>query len=134
MVDERVTDGRRIGELLASELTGLETGPLAAVTLVDVDADAEATADGTRAYRLAYRGDPVAAVTLFPDAVEIRFASSATDDLDPATAIARTREDVRVRSGADGPIVTVRSGAAVKPAVDVVRAVLRGLDGGEGGE
>jgi hypothetical protein len=55
MVEDRLTDGRRIAELLASELDGLG-GALAAVAVVDADRDAEATPDGAYAYRVVRRG------------------------------------------------------------------------------
>lgn len=55
MVDDRLTDGRRIAELLASELDGLGD-ELAAVAVSDADRDAEATPDGAYAYRVTLHG------------------------------------------------------------------------------
>jgi|GEM_PF-105886 len=50
MVDDEITDGRRIAELLASELTGRRDGELAALSVVDADRDVEPTVGGARAY------------------------------------------------------------------------------------
>ncbi|WP_152042832.1 hypothetical protein [Salinigranum salinum] len=54
MVDDRLTDGRRIAQLLASELDGLG-GVLAAVAVTDADRDADPTPDGAYAYRVTLR-------------------------------------------------------------------------------
>lgn len=111
MVDDRITDGTRIAELLASEVTGLETGPLAALSVVDADRDATPSESGTTAYRIAHDDVPVAAVVLFPDAVEIRRCdgswSVSTTELDGVST--------------DGDRLRIAYGAAVKRAVDVLR-------------
>ena len=68
MVEDRVADGKRIAQLLSSELSGRETGPLASVAVVEADPSAEPAPEGTLAYRVA-RGDrPVGAVLLYPEA------------------------------------------------------------------
>ena len=72
MVQDRITDGTRIAQLLSSELTGLQTGVLSDVAVVDVDRDAEPSPDGTPAYRVAFRDEAIATVFLFPSGVEIR--------------------------------------------------------------
>jgi hypothetical protein len=133
MVEDRVTDGRRIGELLASEVSGLATGVLAEATLVDVDADAEPSSTGTAAYRIAVREEPVGAVVLYPDGVELTLegASGAVGGSTGATTVAdlEGRDDIRIRETGGAAVVTISSGAAVKPAVDVLRAVLRARSG-----
>jgi len=53
MVADRLRDGTRIAQLVASELTG-DRGRLAAVVVVDADPDVEPTADGAVAYRVAH--------------------------------------------------------------------------------
>ncbi|GAA0518059.1 hypothetical protein SAMN04488066_1198 [Halorubrum aquaticum] len=51
MVEDRLTDGVRIGQLLASEVTG-DRGRLRGLDVTDADPDVEPTADGALAFRL----------------------------------------------------------------------------------
>lgn len=108
MVQDRVSDGKRIAQLLASELTGLETGPLGAVTVADADGDAMPSDGGTFAYRITASDRAVATVTLYPEYAELAFAvePAATEAFDPA---------------GESPTVSVTDGAAVKDAVDLIR-------------
>lgn len=122
MVEERVTDGTRIAELLASELHGRTDGALARVAVVDAVEDVEPTADGTVAYRIAVDGDAVAAVNVHPERVHLAFAEGQAVAADAAADV-----DLRVRPKATRPpetLVFVGSGAAVKRAADVVAAVV----------
>jgi hypothetical protein len=145
MVDERVTDGTRIAELLASELHGRADGGLDRVRVVDAVEDQEPTADGTLAYRLATvsdtgeaRGEPdsgaehaedadgdgrrVAAVYVQPERVRIEFR-----DAPGAAAAAASERDLRTRpAGGEPPrtLVFVESGAATKPAAEAVGVTL----------
>ncbi len=66
MVKDRIADGRRIGQLLASELTGLQRGPLADVSVVDADRDVDPTPDGAFAYRVTADDAEVAVVEVTP--------------------------------------------------------------------
>ena len=50
MVEDSVADGRRIAELLASEVDGRVDGALAALAVVNADRSAAGTPDGERAY------------------------------------------------------------------------------------
>lgn len=109
MVRERITDGERIAELLASELAGVETGRLAHVELVDAVGTAEPSSDGVRAYGVAYCGEPFASVELYPERVELRLERGEWPD------------DVTER---DGRTLEVDHAAGVKGAVDAVRAAL----------
>jgi hypothetical protein len=142
MVDDRLTDGRRIAELLASELDGLGDD-LAAVAVSDADRDAEATPDGAYAYRVTIRGggaatdgspgstdgtdDPreareLAVVFVQPDRARVEFVVA--QDVAAATGDA---EGLRVRPKAVRPprtLVFVEDGAAVKRAVAVFEAVV----------
>lgn len=103
MVEDRVTDGKRVAQLLASELTGLETGPLGAVDVTDADPTAEPSPAGTAAYRVTAAGAPVGTVVMYPERVVVDLGD---DEL------------------------VVDSGAAVKQVVDTVRERLRGaVDG-----
>ena len=103
MVEDVVDDPTRIAQLLASELTGLETGRLAAVSVTDADRSAEPSPDGTRAYGVVYDGDQIGEVGLFPD-----------------TAVLELTLD-----GPDGPVqYEIETGAGVKGAVDWLRDAL----------
>lgn len=56
MVQDRLSDGKRIAQLLASELTG-DQSTLANVVVADADPDVEATEDGAFAYRVVHVAD-----------------------------------------------------------------------------
>ena len=128
MVADRLADGVRIAELLASEVTGNESG-LRGLTVVDADRDVEPTADGALAYRIAREGDdgasgsdaPVAEVYVQPDRARIE-ALAAPD----AVADAAREADLRVRPKAVRPprtLVFVEDGAAVKRALTALEAL-----------
>jgi hypothetical protein len=114
MVENRITDGKRIGQLLASELTGLERGPLGKVSVVDADPDVEPDDDGALAYRIEADGEPLGTVAVTPKTARLQ--------LESATAVAPERDDVTVEE--DGTVVVAHSGAAVKALVDVVADAL----------
>lgn len=124
-VDETVTDGERIAELLRAELDGRSDG---ALVRFDVEAppgdDAlERVQDGpgAPAFRVTNADRPVATVAAQPD----RALVTATHRAD--VAFERAREvGLRARPrGTDPPatLVFVESGGAVKRAVDVLVAV-----------
>jgi hypothetical protein len=112
MVKDRIADGRRIGQLLASELTGLQRGPLTDVSVVDADRDVEPTPDGAFAYRVTADDTEVAVVEVTPETARLI--------LEREPAAVPDRDDITV----DGTTVVVHSGAAVKAAVDVLEATL----------
>lgn len=114
MVKDSISDGRRIGQLLASELTGLQRGPLSNVSVVDADRDVEPTPEGAFAYRVAADGTEVAVVEVTPETARLVL------NQEPETA--PERDDLTV----DGATVVVHSGAAVKAAVDVLEQSLSG--------
>lgn len=111
MVDDRVTDATRVAQLLASELTGLEVGPLETVDVTDADPDAEPSPEGTVAYRVTADGESVGTVLLYPDRVVADLGVEGS---------ARTTDDELV----------VESGAAVKRVVDAIRERLGDAAGG----
>ncbi len=111
MVENRITDGKRIAQLLASELTGLSEGVLAAIDLADVDRDAEPTQAGTLAYRITYEGEPIADVFLFPSSVVVRLLDER-----------QWPEDAPLRE--NGEQLRIEYGAAVKGAVDAIRLLV----------
>jgi hypothetical protein len=130
MVDDRLTDGRRIAELLASELDGLG-GELAGVAVTDPDRDVSPTPDGAFAYRVANRGSDgtetaLAEVFVQPDRARVEFGVAPE-----AAADAAADQNLRVRPKAVRPprtLVFVEDGAAVKRAVAVFEAVVGSLD------
>ncbi|WP_318569134.1 hypothetical protein [Salinigranum marinum] len=147
MVDDRLTDGRRIAELLASELDGLGD-ELAAVAVGDADRDAAATPEGAYAYRVTLHGGgstedaddtddaddspgvrELAVVFVQPNRARVEFV--AAQDVAAATGDA---EGLRVRPKAVRPprtLVFVEDGAAVKRAVAVFEAVVAAVGDAE---
>ena len=138
MVADRLTDGVRIGQLLASEVSGNE-GRLRALSLADADPDVEPTADGALAYRIvrAVDGDAteadggvVAEVYVQPDRVRVEFVGAdaeGPDDLPTVTASAADEAGLRVRPKAVRPprtLVFVEDGAQVKRALPVLEAAV----------
>jgi len=120
MVETRIEDGHRIAQLLASEITGRETGPLAEMAVVDADPDVTPTADGAFAYGIDHDGDRLADCYVQPNRayLEVRRGVDAAAD-------SAAENDLRVRPRAVDPphaLVFVESGAAVKRAVDVLIA------------
>lgn len=115
MVEDRVTDGRRIAELLASEVRGRSDGPLGALSVVDVR-DVEPTSDGARAYRIAAGDDRIASVHVHPEGVALAVAGGWEIG---ATARAAGLA-VRPADERGDTVVCVPSGAAVKRARDVL--------------
>ncbi|TKX46889.1 hypothetical protein EXE41_08480 [Halorubrum sp. SD690R] len=133
MVTDRLADGVRIAQLLASEVTGNESR-LRGLTVADADPDVEPTADGALAYRIVRERDgspdgdasaetdpTVAEVYVQPDRARIE-AVAAPD----AVADAAREVDLRVRPKAVRPprtLVFVEDGAGVKRALAVLEAV-----------
>ena len=115
MVERRIADGKRIGQLLASEITGLSVGVLAELSVTGADTDATPSETGTRAYRVARDGTVVAELWLYPGHAELRLTG---DRGWPETAGGRTV----TREGAGG--LRIETGAGVKQAVDALRTVL----------
>lgn len=124
MGTDRVTDGHRIAELLASELESGTTSSALAVT--DANPDVEPTPDGTLAYRVRDErsDDAIAEVFVQPDRAYVEFRVGPDD-----AAAAAEAADLRVRPKAVAPprtIVFVENGAQVKWVLPVFSAVLDG--------
>lgn len=141
MVDERLRDGKRIAQLLASELTG-DRDDLAAVAVTDPNPDVEPTADGAFAYAVTLVDDPdeltvgprgrvdaegvtgrkLAEAFVQADRARVEFV------LEPDAAAEAAREaDLRVRPKAVRPprtLVFVEDGAQVKWILPVFEAVV----------
>jgi hypothetical protein len=120
MVEERLTDGRRIAQVLASEVTG-HGDALAALSVTDADPGVEPTPDGAFAYGIDRNGDRVASVFVQPDRVRVEFERG----VDVAADAAR-EAGLRVRPKAVEPprtLVFVEDGAQVKWLLSALRAV-----------
>ncbi|WP_255167640.1 hypothetical protein [Natrononativus amylolyticus] len=126
MVEKRITDGRRIAELLSSELDGRTDDELRRMAVANVDDAVEATADGGRAYDVERDGERFARVFVHPDRVRLEFDSGREAAVEAATDL-----ELRTRPKASQPpktLVFVESGAEVKRATDVVQAASRALE------
>jgi hypothetical protein len=138
MVEERTTDGKRIAQLLSSEIASREDSGLDALEIVNADADVEPSPDGGLAYEIARKGgetgdeaddetagkadDVLASVYVQEDRVRIDFREEADTAAETAESAG-----LRVRPKAVQPpqtIVFVEDGAEVKDATDVFVAVL----------
>ncbi|GGL26475.1 hypothetical protein GCM10009037_07600 [Halarchaeum grantii] len=124
MVERELSDGVRIAQLLASELTGRELGPFADVTVTDADPDVEATPEGARAYAVTRGDERVATVFVQPERARVELFVG----LDAAT---RAADDagLRARPRAATPpalLVFVENGAHAKRVLDVFEAALAG--------
>ncbi|WP_436932219.1 hypothetical protein [Halosimplex halobium] len=118
MVEDRVTDGKRIAQLLSSELSGRDRGVLGDVSVVDADPDTEPAPEGTVGYAVTARGERVGTVRLYPEAATL---SVEGDLLADQVADAVEGPDLAVT---DDGAVRIESGAAVKRAVDALVAGL----------
>ena len=144
MVEESVADGRRIAELLSSEVDGRVDGVLDRLAVVNPDRSAEGTPDGERAYDVARsvdgawddartrhtpddaKSELLAEVYVHEDRARIEFR-------DGQDAAAGTAEELglRVRPKAVRPprtLVFVENGAEVKRAVDAVEDATNAVD------
>ncbi len=146
MVQDRLRDGTRIAQLLASELTG-NRGRLESVVVVEANPDVEPTADGALAYRIVLvstpeaitleRGQttldeeieaeprPVASVFVQPERARIEFTLAP----DTAAELAE-KADLRTRPKAVEPprtLVFLEDGAAAKQVLPVFEAVVEAV-------
>lgn len=120
MVEDRITDGERIAELLASEVTGLAVEPFDAVAVVDADRDATPSPEGTFAYRIAVDDEPIGSVFLHPDHARVDLSVPLAADVgDAAVGVERTETETTLR---------IPSGAAVKPARDLIAAAVAAVE------
>ena len=120
MVEKRLTDGRRIAQLLASEVTG-HGDDLEPLSVTDADPDVEPTPDGAFAYGIDRDGDRVAAVFVQPDRIRVEFERAVDIAADAAG-----EAGLRVRPKAVEPprtLVLVEDGAQVKWLLSALRAV-----------
>jgi hypothetical protein len=131
MVPDKLTSGVRIGQLLASELSG-DQGRLRAFALTDADPDVEPTPDGALAYGVVRDGDLVAEAYVQPDRLRLEFVADGGDsetDAPALAAAAAANAGLRVRPKAVHPprtLVFVEDGAQVKRALSVFEALAEG--------
>jgi hypothetical protein len=117
MVEDRITDGRRIAQLLASEVDG-RAGALADLSVTNARRDVEPTADGARAYDVELDGEAVATAFVQPDRVRIEVSRAPERVLSVAADAG-----LRARPKATRPprtVVFVETGAEVKRATDAL--------------
>ena len=120
MSADRVRDGVRIAQLLASELESGATPDALAVT--DADPEVEPTAEGALAYRVRAGGDDIATVFVQPERARVEFSVAPA-----AVAEAAEEAGLRVRPKAaqpPGTIVFVEDGAQVKHVLPAFAATL----------
>lgn len=126
MTDERVTGGRRIAELLASEVTARTDGPLSHLDLVDVHSEVEESETGAFAYAITLNDDDettrLAEVFVYPDRVRLEFYAG----VDSVSAVGE-KANLRVRPKAVEPprvLVFIEDGGEIKRALDVISAAI----------
>jgi hypothetical protein len=123
MVEDRISDGKRIAQLLSSELSGRATPPLDRLTVVDADSDADPTKGGTVAYGVAVDTaegtgkERIATVVMYLESVSVRFAPEWEPSIPQHPDVSPGVED-------GSTSLRVESGAAVKPAADAVVAAV----------
>ncbi|WP_336133387.1 hypothetical protein [Natronomonas amylolytica] len=127
MVKDEITDGRRIGQLLSSEIHGYERGALGRLSVTDADTDVEPTEAGAFAYAIEDdESERLAEVYVHPDRAHVEFRVGVDIAAEKGDS-----EGLRVRPKAVDPprtLVFVENGAEVKSALRVVRAVAERLD------
>lgn len=122
MVEDRTTDGRRIAELLASELDGRSDGPLESVAVTNAVPEVEPTDGGARAYDIEIGRSTAATVFVHPERVRIEAAIDGTRiDVTGSDGVS-----IRRAPGTDEAVIVVEYGAAVKRTVDVLMAAVGG--------
>jgi hypothetical protein len=133
MVEDRVADGRRVAQLLASEVRGRERGPLGRLSVADVR-DVEGSAHGEFAFGVdAHVGSGdrrLADVYVHGDRARVEFREA------PDVAADEARNaGLRTRPKAVHPprtVVFVEDGVAAKRVLPVFRAVVEALGDGDG--
>jgi hypothetical protein len=122
MVEDRTTDGERVAQLLASELSGRSDGALGRFSVVDADRDATPSPEGPVAYGIAVGDERVADVRIYPERAEVRVGSAGEGFEAAAVAEAVSGSGLSVESTGDATVVGIEYGAAVKRAVDALVA------------
>lgn len=128
VVDDHVRDGRRVAELLASELDGREDPPFGRVAVTDADRDVEPSPDGDRAYDISHDDVVIGRVYLQANRVRVELF----------TGLREAREvlsdpDIRWRAiGGERPrlLMFIADGVAVQRVMPVIGAAAETRDAG----
>ena len=120
MVEDSLNDGKRVAELLASEVSGHENDPYGRMAVTNADPDVEPTADGAHAYDVELDGDTLAEVFVQPERARLEVRAgldAAPDAAEDGGLRARPVDGVSPRL-----VVFVEDGVDVKRALDVLGA------------
>ncbi|MFC6989275.1 hypothetical protein ACFQJD_12160 [Haloplanus sp. GCM10025708] len=120
MVEDALADGKRIAQLIASEIEGHEAS-LADLSVTDADPDVEPTPDGAFAYAVVRGDERVAEVVVYPDHARVAFLTGRA-----AATEAAESEGLRVEPAAgdsDRTLVYVETGAQAKRVVRAFEAL-----------
>lgn len=121
MVQDRLRDGKRIAQLLASELTG-DHAALAHVVVADADPDVAPTDEGAFAYRVVHVADSDALTT--DDRGRPTLAADSASDVDAETTEIATVSVQPARAQVEFSVAADRAAeAATTAALDVVSTV-----------
>lgn len=120
---DRISDGVRVAELLASEIDGREDTPFADLVITNTDTDVTPTADGAHAYDITVEEETVAEVVVQPERARLVFYSGL-----PAAKDTASDESLRARTVGNPPrlYVFIPDGVAVKRALPVIAAAVIG--------
>lgn len=126
MVDDVITDGKRIAELLSSEVTGHETAPYDRLSVENAEPDVDPTDAGQRAYDVHRDGERLASVYVMPERARVELF----DGLEAAEREAEQRDLPTRPVGGKPPrlLVFVDNGARTKRALDVLGAAVADSD------
>lgn len=122
MVDNQVSDGTRIAELLASELDGRTDGWFDQVTIANVNHDVEPAVEGRAAYDIVSNEDTLGTVYLQPNRVRFEVTARIGD-----LQAAADEVGLPVRSKSSTPpivAILLENGAAVKKSLDVLEVLI----------
>lgn len=120
VVDERVSDGRRIAELLASEIDGRADGALEWLSVTDADRSVEPSPDGTRAYEISTGSTVIGHVYIHPSRARLELTSGQAAARD---VVGSTELEWRTTEGATPKVlIFLPDGVAVKRVLPVLRA------------
>lgn len=125
MVEDRVTDGRRVAELLSSEVTGREDPSFDRLAVTDADPDVEPTTDGARAFDISHEARRLGRVFIQPDRARLELTANPV-----AAREALSETDLRWRAAGGEPpriIVFIPDGVAVKRVLPVIAATAEDL-------
>lgn len=145
MVQDRVTDGFRVAELLASEVDGRQRGPLGPLAVANADRSVTGTPGGERAYDVRFlEGDrdprreptPDDAGTLVAEllvhetgaSLAVVTGADAAADAAAEAGLSVARADDAAVAVDDGVVVTLEYGAQAKRAADVLAAMSAAID------